>query len=343
MFSLRRYLALLHCRNLEFLRDRGTFGWNVVLPLMLVLGIGFAFSGQGRPLFKVGVVAPPGVTAAAAAAPHLGTQYIQFITVDDPVAAVTKIERHQLDMVIDLRDPAARRYWVNSTSPRGYALERMLDGGHPPGWSRAAVSGREVRYVDWLVPGVLGMNMMFSCLFGVGYVIVRYRKSGYLKRLYATPLTSFEFLAAQVTSRLILTVSITVVVFAATHALLGFYMLGRWLDLLAIAALGAISMISLGLLVASRVTSEELAGGLLNLLTWPMMLLSGVWFSMEGTPQALQWVAQALPLTHMLEAARAVMLDGRSLLDMWPNLLALVGIGAGSLALGSWWFRWRVD
>lgn len=343
MFSFRRYAALLHCRNLEFLRDRGTFGWNVVLPLMLVLGIAFVFSGQGRPLFKVGVLAPPGVGAAAAAAPHLGEQYIQFLAVSDPAAAATKVERHQLDMVIDLRDPTARRYWVNSTSPRGYALERMLDGGHPPGWTRAAVTGREVRYVDWLVPGVLGMNMMFSCLFGVGYVIVRYRKSGYLKRLYATPLTAFEFLAAQVTSRLILTLSITIAVFAATHALLGFYMLGRWLDLFVITALGAVSLISLGLLVASRVTSEELAGGLLNLLTWPMMLLSGVWFSMEGTPQPLQWVAQALPLTHMLEAARAVMLDGRSLVELWPNLLALAGIGVGSLALGSWWFRWRVD
>ena len=90
-------------------------------------------------------------------------------------------------------------------------------------------------------------------------------------------------------------------------------------------------------------TSEELAGGLLNLLTWPMMILSGVWFSMEGTPQVLQWVAQALPLTHMLEAARAVMLDGKTLVDLWPNLLALVGISAASLSLGAWWFRWRVD
>jgi len=341
--NLRRYLALLHVRNLEFLRDCGTFGWNVVLPLVLVLGIAFVFSGEGRPLFKVGVLAPPGVAAAAAAEPHLGRQYVQFIAVDDLPAARLKIERHQLDMLIDVRDPAALEYWVNPTSPRGYALERMLDGGHPPGWTRAAVSGREVRYVDWLVPGVLGMNMMFSCLFGVGYVIVRYRKSGYLKRLYATPLTAFEFLAAQVTSRLMLTLSITIAVFVLTDLLLDFYMLGRWFDLLVIAALGAISMISLGLLVASRVTSEELAGGLLNLLTWPMMLLSGVWFSMEGTPQALQWVAQLLPLTHMLDGARAIMLDGKGLLDLLPQIAALAAISAASLGLGAWWFRWRVD
>jgi ABC-2 type transport system permease protein len=343
VFSLRRYLALLHVRNLEFLRDRGTFGWNIVLPLVLVLGIAFVFSGQGRPLFKVGVLAAPGVGAAAAAAPHLGEQYIQFLAIDDLADAAIKVERHQLDMVIDLRDPQALRYWINASSPRGYALERMLDGGHPPGWTRAAITGREVRYVDWLVPGVLGMNMMFSCLFGVGYVIVRYRKSGYLKRLYATPLTALEFLAAQVTSRLILTLSITVAVFVATDLLLDFYMLGRWLDLLAITALGAISMISLGLLVASRVTSEELAGGLLNLLTWPMMLLSGVWFSMEGTPQVLQWTAQLLPLTHMLDGARAIMLDGKGLFDLGPQIAALLAISTASLGLGAWWFRWRVD
>jgi ABC-2 type transport system permease protein len=343
VFSLRRYLALLHVRNLEFLRDRGTFGWNVALPLVLVLGIAFVFSGQGRPLFKVGVLDAPGVSAAAAAAPHLGDQYIQFLAVEDLAEATTKVERHQLDMLIDLRDPQALRYWINASSPRGYALERMLDGGHPPGWTRAAISGREVRYVDWLVPGVLGMNMMFSCLFGVGYVIVRYRKSGYLKRLYATPLTALEFLAAQVTSRLILTLTITVAVFVATDLLLDFYMLGRWLDLLAITALGAISMISLGLLVASRVTSEELAGGLLNLLTWPMMLLSGVWFSLEGAPQAVLWIAQLLPLTHMLDGARAIMLDGKGLLDLGPQIAALLAIGAGSLGLGAWWFRWRVD
>lgn len=341
--NLRRYLALLHVRNLEFLRDRGTFGWNVALPLVLVLGIAFVFSGQGRPLFKVGVIGPPDISAAAAAKPHLGDQYIQFIAVDDPAAATTKVERHQLDMLIDLRDPQHLRYAVNATSPRGYALERMLDGGHPPGWERATISGREVRYVDWLVPGILGMNMMFSCLFGVGYVIVRYRKSGYLKRLYATPLTAFEFLAAQVTSRLMLTLAITVVVFTTTHLLLHFFMLGRWLDLLVITALGAISMISLGLLVASRVTSEELAGGLLNLLTWPMMLLSGVWFSMEGTPRVLQWAAQLLPLTHMLTGARAIMLDGQGLLDLWPQVAALVAISVFSLSLGAWWFRWRVD
>jgi ABC-type multidrug transport system permease subunit len=341
MIGLRRFLAVLKARNLEFLRDRSTLGWNIILPLVLVLGLAFVFSGEGRPLFKVGVLAAAG-DERAAAEPFLATRHVQFVPQADRAAAVRKVARHQLDMLLDLGDPAAPRYWVNSSSPRGYFLERMLGGteGHPR-YRREVVEGREVRYVDWLVPGILGMNMMFSCLFGVGYVIVRYRKSGYLKRLNASPLTAFEFLAAQVTSRLLLIMSITVLVFVGTHLVLRFYVLGSYLDLFVITALGAISMISLGLLVASRVGSEELAGGLLNLLSWPMMVMSGVWFSMEGAPAALQAAAKIFPLTHMLDGARAIMLDGRGLLELWPTVLTLAGMSAAFLAAGSWAFKWK--
>jgi ABC-2 type transport system permease protein len=341
MMGLRRYLAVLRARNIEFLRDRSTLGWNILLPVMLVLGLAFVFSGDGRPLFKVGVLGDP---TSGAAADFLATRHVQWVTQDDVEAAVRKVDRHQLDMLLDLRDPAQPRYWVNSSSPRGYFLERMLGGaaGHP-GFERQVVTGREVRYVDWLVPGILGMNMMFSCLFGVGYVIVRYRKSGYLKRLEATPLTALEFLTAQVTSRLVLIMGITVLVFLGTHLVLDFYVLGSYFDLFLFTTLGAIAMIALGLLVASRVTSEELAGGLLNLLSWPMMVLSGVWFSMEGTPAALQAVARVFPLTHLLDGARAIMLDGAGLTDIWPGVLTLVVMTVAFLGIGAWGFKWKND
>ena len=131
------------------------------------------------------------------------------------------------------------------------------------------------------------MNMMFSCLFGVGYVVVRYRKNGFLKRLGATPLRSIEFVIAQVASRLLLILSITTFVYAGTRYFLDTRMEGSHLTLFIVAAVGATSLISLGLLVAARVTSEELAGGLLNIATWPMMMLSGVWFSLEA---ASPWI-----------------------------------------------------
>lgn len=187
------------------------------------------------------------------------------------------------------------------------------------------------------------MNMMFSCLFGVGYVVVRYRKNGFLKRLRATPLRPIEFIIAQVASRLSLIILITAVIYTGTHLFLDTRMEGSYFALLLIAILGAASMVSLGLMVAARVSSEELAGGLLNLITWPMMLLSGVWFSLEGASPLVQNAAQIFPLTHILDSSRAVMLDGASLIDIAPNLAALALMTAVFLGIGATFFRWNQD
>ena len=118
---------------------------------------------------------------------------------------------------------------------------------------------------------------------------------------------------------------------------------GSALLLFVVALLGAISLIAIGLAVAARFTSEELASGILNFITWPMMLLSGVWFSLEGSAEWVQWVAKAFPLTQMLEAARAIMLDGAGLADVAPQLAFLAATSAMFLALGALFFRWRAD
>ena len=239
-----------------------------------------------------------------------------------------------------LVEPVARRYWVNESSPAGYVLERLLKGSDE-GFTKETVTGDEIRYVDWLISGILAMNLMFSALFGVGFVIVRYRKNGVLKRLKATPVTAFEFIAAQVVSRLWLLMTVTVLVFVGTDLILDFRMYGSYLDLLIVFILGAICLISLGLLFAARISSEELAGGLLNAISWPMMFLSGVWFSLEGVNPWLQKLAQCMPLTHVIDGARAIMIDGASLLDIAPNLIVLVVMSALFLVIGSYSFRWE--
>ena len=209
------------------------------------------------------------------------------------------------------------------------------------GYQRRTVQGRKIRYVDWVVPGILAMNMMFSCLFGVGYVIVRYRKNGFLKRLKATPLNPFEFLLAQMTSRLLLIQTITTLVYAGCNYFIHFQMRGSYVNLFLVSFAGAICLISLGLLVSARLKSEELAGGILNLLTWPMMLLSGVWFSLEGTNPIVQKIAQFLPLTHLVDGARAIMTEGAGLVDIAPHLVILALMTAVFLAIGSFIFRWE--
>ena len=330
--NLRRFWAVFLCRNREFLRDRSSLTWNLLFPVSLMLGFAIAFSGPALNLYKVGVL------GTVPDAPFFQTRYIQFIPMIESTTALRKVERHQLDMVID---PQSQRYWINEQSPKGYTLERILRGADAASpYHKQTVSGRIIRYVDWIAPGVLAMNMMFSCLFGVGYVLVRYRKNGMLKRLKATPLTALEFLSAQICSRLWLTLASTVLVFVGVAWLLELPMYGSYLNLVLVFALGAVSLISLGLVVAARIASEELAVGLLNALSWPMTFLSGVWFSLEGVHPVLQQCAQFAPLTHIIDAARAIMLDGAGLAAISGHLLALTVMSGLALALSAWWFRW---
>jgi ABC-type multidrug transport system permease subunit len=336
----RRLFAVWHARNLEFLRDRSTLVFNFVLPLALVVAFAVIFGGQPRNLMDIGVITAPGATLDAGLHPFLGTRYVDFHRVEaaDLDAAIRAVERHQSALLLDLR--GAPGYWVNADSPNGYLAEKLLLASARDA-VRQPVSGAAVGYVDWLLPGILGMNMMFSCLFGVGYVVVRYRKSGFLRRLSATPVTALEFGAAQILSRLALTVSVTTLVYAVLALLVPFRNDGSVFLLFATAVLGAICMISLGFMVAARFSSEELANGFINLVSWPMMLLSGVWFSLESAPPWLRMAAETLPLTQMLQAARAIMLDGAGILDVLPRLATLLAMTAVFLGIAAAGFRWR--
>jgi ABC-2 type transport system permease protein len=334
---IRRLLAVWHARNLEFVRDRATLIFTLLLPISLVVGMGFVFGGAARPLFKVGVITP---RIDKQAHPFLQERYVDFVPVASVGEGLPKITHQQIDLLVDLH--GAPRYWVNTDSPKGYIVEKLLLAA-APGAQRQPVTGAAVRYVDWLFPGILGMNMMFSCLFGVGYVVLRYRKSGFLKRLHATPLTAFEFLTAQVLSRLCLILFVTTILYLGIGTIIHFHSAGSVALLVLLAVLGALSMIALGLTIAAGISSEELVGGMLNLLTWPMMLVSGIWFSLEGSPRWVQWAAHIFPLTHVLEASRAVMLDGAGVAQIAPNLLYLAATALLFLVFGAWSFRWRIE
>jgi ABC-2 type transport system permease protein len=334
---IRRLLAVWHARNLEFVRDRATLIFTLLLPISLVVGMGFVFGGPQRPLFKVGVIAPQ---IDKQAHPFLQERYVDFVPIASEAEGLPKITHQQIDLLVDLH--GVPRYWVNTDAPKGYIVEKLLLAA-APGAQRQPVTGAAVRYVDWLFPGILGMNMMFSCLFGVGYVVLRYRKSGFLKRLHATPLTAFEFLSAQVLSRLCLILFVTGILFVGVGSIIHFHTVGSVALLILLAVLGALSMIALGLTIAAGISSEELVGGILNLMTWPMMLVSGIWFSLEGSPRWVQWAAHIFPLTHLLDAARAVMLDGAGISQIAPNLLYLAATALVFLTFGAWSFRWRVE
>jgi len=314
--------------------------WNLILPVMLMFGLSFIFSAD-RPVYVVGVL-QSAAEIDVAVHPFLQTRYIDFVVINDEETGFSRIARHQLDLLVQFEGP--QQYWINPDSRKGYFVElALLESGSGQGTTlvKAQIEGDAIRYVDWVLPGILGMNMMFSSLFGVGYVVVRYRKNGFLKRLRATPLRSLEFVIAQVASRLALIVMITSFLFFGTRFFLDTRMDGSYLTLLTVLIVGAICLISLGLMISARVTSEELAGGFLNMVTWPMMMLSGVWFSLESASQWVRRISDIFPLTHVLDAARAVMIDGAGFVEIAPQLTTLVIMSALFLSFGALAFRWH--
>jgi ABC-type multidrug transport system permease subunit len=339
----RRILAILVARNREFYRDHAGLGWNILMPFLMVLAFAFIFSGPPEDILKVGVIRGPD-GAGDAASPFLATRHVAWVPVADPAEGLAKVERHQLDLLLDLS--AAPGYWVNLESPRGYLAERLLLGayaGPPEGQTpqRRTVTGEALSYADWVLPGVLAMNVIFSSLWGVGFVVVRYRKNGVLRRLKATPLTPFEFLAAQVLSRLLVVLGASLIVYLGASAFLSFPMRGSYPALILVFVSGALCLISLGLIVAARLRTEELADGILNLISWPMLLLSGIWFSMEGTSPAAQALSQVFPVTHMVAAARRVMIDGAGVLEVLPEIGLLTALALVLLTVAARLFRWE--
>src|SRR6202022_3650471 len=200
--------------------------------------MGFMFGGKDRPLFKIGVLA---TSIDKQAHPFLRERYVEFVPIASQAQGIQKVTHQQIDLLLDLHGTV--RYWVNTDSPKGYITEKLLLAS-AAGAQRQPVTGAAVRYVDYLFPGILGMNMMFSCLFGVGYVVLRYRKSGFLKRLHATPLTAFEFLAAQVLSRLGLVLVVTTILYIGITLIIHFHSAGSLALLVLLAVLSALSMIS---------------------------------------------------------------------------------------------------
>jgi len=331
---MKKFTALVYARTMEFVRDRGTFFWNLLFPVVLVVGFSFAFSGNDETMFKIGIIG----NSTELEGSFLELDALELIEYEEGIQPVLeKLRRHQIDMIIDFDDQA---YYLNRESSSTELL-RSLGSADLSDLSEKEISGEAIRYVDWLVPGIIGMNMLFSCMFGVGFVIVRYRKNGVLKRMKATPVSPFTFITAQMVSRFFIVLVTSVLVFTGTNLFLKFVVNGSYLLLIILTMLAILCMISLGLIFAARLKSEELASGLMNLITFPMMIFSGVFFSLEGTPQFMQMFSKFFPLTHFIEGARAVMIDGAGLVQILPNIAVLGGMTIIFLVISSFFFRWE--
>jgi ABC-2 type transport system permease protein len=347
LLSEHPLVQLTRVRYREFFREPEAVFWVFIFPVLLAAGLGIAFRNRAPDQISVAVVASdtaPGRTVEAlrktgglevstssesAAGEALRTGEISIVVLPSPDGSV----EYRYD---DTR-PESRiaRLVVDDVLQRAAGRQDLLP------LSERLVHERGSRYIDFLVPGLLGMNLMGSGIWGVGFAIVDARKKRLLKRLIATPMSRPQYLASFVLSRLTLLVIEVGLLLGFGALVFGVPFRGSLLVLAAVCVLSSLAFTSLGLLVSSRVQTMEGASGLMNLVMLPMWIFSGVFFSASRFPEAIQPFIQALPLTAVVDALRANILRGAGWQALGPELIVILAWMGVSFILALRLFRWR--
>jgi ABC-type multidrug transport system permease subunit len=349
--SDKRYnplLLLTLARFREFVREPAAIFWVYGFPLIMTVALGIAFRDRPVEKIKVDVREDVGSPAAVAALKEKLAAAERFevtgVTGDD---WKKRLQSGKTDLVAA---PAASGFEVwdepnraESTLAR-FAFESAVYKQAAPAAPPVAEQHLEEkgnRYIDFLLPGMLGMNLMGGGLWGVGYVLADMRIRKLLKRFLATPMKRRDFLLAVLISRMCFTVPEVLVLLGFGWLVFDVKNYGSPGAVVFLIVYGAACFGGLGLLVASRAKTIETVSGLMNLVMLPMYILSGVFFSSERFPEIMQPFIKLLPLTALIDALRGVMLEGKSLAELWSELLVLGAWGIVPFVVALKIFRWR--
>ena len=340
-------VQLTRVRYREFFREPEAVFWVFIFPVLLAAGLGIAFRNRAPERTSVAVMARASTAAGLADALRRAPDVEVSLLSDS--AAAEALRTGEVALVVVPAPDGRVEYRYDDTRPESRiarlvaddALQRAAGRRDPAPVSERLVHERGSRYIDFLVPGLLGMNLMGSGIWGVGFAIVDARKKRLLKRLIATPMSRPQFLASFVLSRLTLLVIEVGLLLGFGTLVFGVPLRGSLVLLVMICLVSSLAFTSLGLLVASRVQTMEGASGLMNLVMLPMWIFSGVFFSASRFPDPLQPFIQALPLTAVVDALRANILRGAGWEIIAPEIAIILAWLGLSFLLALKLFRWR--
>ena len=329
----------------EFLREPEAVFWTFFCPVLMALALGIAFRDREPGPIPVGVerggiaeVAYAALDSSALIAPRwLEPREVDRALRDGDVALVVRATPERFVYRFDPTREEARSARLAVDDAIQYDAGRR--DVRPVADER--VEARGSRYIDFLIPGLIGLNLLSTGLWGAGFTVVRMRSGKLLKRLMATPMRRRDFLMSFVLSRMIWLVPELLILLTFAWLVFDYTVAGSLAAALLVTVLGAFSFSGLGLLVASRAKTTEAVSGLMNLASFPMWILSGVFFSYDNFPKVIHPLIHALPLTALLDALRGIMNDGETLLQTWPELAVLGAWGIGCFALALAIFRWK--
>jgi ABC transporter DrrB family efflux protein len=342
------FSQLLLARLREFYREPEAIFWVYGFPLILAIGLGIAFSGGEPEPPQVDVQGSPSDPGVAAVAEVLRADKLK-VEIHDAEECRRRLKQGKTSLYLIPGPEGAAVFVYDATRSDGIAAKHWVNevllrdrlGSALPKRSDEIIQEPGSRYIDFLLAGLIGMNLMGGGLFGVGFILVDMRVRKLFKRLLATPMRRSDFLMAILTARFAFLVPEMATLLLVGYFGFGVPIKGSVFVLLLVIVIGAVTFNCMGLLVGSRTEKTETASGLINLVMLPMYLLSGVFFSSRRFPEEIQPFIQALPLTQVNDALREVMLEGQALTDIAWRLAILVAWTAVCLPLALKWFRWR--
>jgi ABC-2 type transport system permease protein len=328
----------------ELTREPEAVFWVFVFPIVLAAILGLAF--RSRPPEALPVAVVEGAHAQERLAALSRQPDLQARALPERDARLSLARGHVV-LVVSADDPPV--YAFDPTQPESRTARLAVDAALQGAAGRAdaftpgvtVLTEPGARYVDFLVPGLLGMNLMGTGMWGIGFSLVVARNGNLLKRLVAAPARRSHLLGAQLTSRLLFLIPEAGALLLFAHLVLGVPLRGSVILLTVISLLGALAFSGLGLLTAARPRTIEGVSGVMNLVMVPMWIFSGIFFSTARFPAAMQPFVQALPLTALNDALRGVMLEGSGVVSLLPELALLTVWGLVSFVLALKLFRWQ--
>jgi ABC-2 type transport system permease protein len=342
------YLHLLVARMLELKREPEVVFWVFVFPLLLAIGLGVAFREKPAGSSPVAIVSGAGAERTESLLQN-SRQHTSFkVEIQNEAAARKGFRLGKYDLVIEPNAAGGVTYLFDPARPESVlARSEVNDALQTAAGRKDVIATDEIassepgsRYIDFLIPGLLGMNLMNSGMWGIGFALVDMRQRKLLKRFVGTPMRRGDFLLALMSSRLVL--MIIEIGLLLTLGVLFFHMrvLGSIFTIILLGSVGALCFGGVGLLTASRAQKIESVSGLMNLIMMPMWIFSGVFFSYERFPAMVRPLIEALPLTALNDALRASILEGTPLFHQSARLLVMALWGGISFLLALKWFRW---
>ncbi|MGD0825464.1 MAG: ABC transporter permease [Terriglobales bacterium] len=353
------YRHLLWARILELWREPEVVFWVFVFPLLLAAGLGIAFRNKPADVTSVVVIDGPGAQKTLAMLQSPPDRSPSDKSASDARSAIraTVLDREtalkgfhfgKYDLAIEPNADGSYTYYYDPARPESVLSRAEIDArlqsaaGRKDAIATTTQSSSEPgsRYIDFLIPGLLGMNLMNSGMWGVGFALVEMRQRKLLKRFVATPMRRSDFLLALASSRLVLMVIEVGLLLGFGVLVFHMRVLGSVLSVVVLGSLGAVAFGGVGLLTACRAQKIESVSGLINLVMMPMWIFSGVFFSYQRFPAVTHPFIKALPLTALNDALRATILEGASLSSQAGRLAVLAVWGGVSFVLALRWFRW---